>query len=199
MFLLGTSETLFRPIFAFETLIWEGYVPSTGSSVTTNVTLLQDEQYRIVVSDRWWYSKPTENNLAADAQYYTNNWTDSWEWLNYFKPDGHSFLQINGTDVDWGPFSNGDTGHTYTIFYAGEGAPITFGIVDWVDGNYANNECHLHVRIYEEVTVGGHIVDLNPLDATPLWVLGSLAVGLSIAVSLLYRSRVTRTRSALPS
>lgn len=190
---------MFRPIFASETLIWEGYVPSTGSNVTTNVTLLQGMQYRIVVSDRWWYSMPNESNLAADAQYYTTDWTDSWNWGNYFKVDGHSFLQINAADVDWGNFSNGDTGHTYTILYTGQEAPLTFRIVDWVDGNYANNQCKLHVRIYEEVTVGGHIVDLGPLDATPLWVLGILAVAFSIAVSLVYRSRVARTRIALPA
>jgi len=199
MFLLGTSATLFQPIFASETLFWEGYVPSTGSNVTTNVTLLQGKQYRIIASDRWWYSRPNESNLAADAQYYTTNWTDSWNWGNYFKNDSHSFLQINANDVNWGPFSNGDTGHTYTILYTGQEAPITFRIFDWADENYANNECKLHVVIYEEVTVGGHIVDFNPLDTTPLWALGSLAVALSIVVSLAYHSKVARARSALPS
>jgi hypothetical protein len=201
IFLLATSATLSRPIFASETsetLIWEAYVPSTGLNVATNVTLFQGEQYRIVASDRWWYSMPTENNLAADAQYYTTDFTDSWNWGNHFQIDGHSFLQINGNDVDWGPFSNGDTNHTYTILYNGQGALVTFRIVDWVDGNYTNNQCKLDVKIYEEITVGGHIVDFNPLDVTPFWVLGSVAVAFSIVVSLVYRSKVGRARSALP-
>jgi len=198
MFLLGTSATLFRPIFASETLIWEAYVPSTGSNVTTNITLLQGNQYRIVASDRWWYSMPNESNLAADAQYYTTNWTNSWNWTNYFQIDDHSFLQINENDVNWGPFSNGTTGHTYTMLYNGQGAPITFRIFDWVDGNYTNNQCKLDVKIYEEITVGGHIVDFNPISTTPLLTLGSLAVALSIVVSLVYRSKVCRGRSAFP-
>ena len=65
-------------------------------------------------------------------------------------PNSHSFLQINGNDVYWGPFSNGDTGHTYTLMYTGNGEPITFRIVDWIDNVNEGNICHLHVTIYTE-------------------------------------------------
>jgi len=35
----------------------------------------------------------------------------------YPAPDGHSFLQINGADVNWEPISNGNTVHKYSIIY----------------------------------------------------------------------------------
>ncbi|MEM3765645.1 MAG: hypothetical protein QXU46_01305 [Candidatus Bathyarchaeia archaeon] len=58
-------------------------------------------------------------------------------------------MQINGEDVNWGDFSNGDTGHAYSIYFIGTGSTITFRIVDWIDEDYTNNECHLPVEIYE--------------------------------------------------
>ena len=71
-------------------------------------------------------------------------------WTNAFPaPDGHSFLQINDQDVSWGPFSNYSTGHTDSINYVGQGLPITFRLVDWMDGDYSNNFCHLPVQIWE--------------------------------------------------
>jgi hypothetical protein len=81
--------------------------------------------------------------------YYTTG-TQHWDWINHFPaPGGHSFLQIDGKDVDWGPFSNGDTGHTYSMYYEGIGAAIKFKLIDWIDGNYTNNYCHLPIEIYE--------------------------------------------------
>jgi hypothetical protein len=71
-----------------------------------------------------------------------------WDWVSYTYA-GQSFLQINGASIDWGPFSNGDTGHTYTIHYTGTGAPITFTIVDLIDEDYTNNRCHLPIEIWE--------------------------------------------------
>jgi len=160
-------------------LLWEDQVPSSGLEVISPV-LISGRQYTIVVSDRWWYSKPSEDNLAADAMYYTTNYTDSWDWVdNFAAPGGHSFLQIDGQDVDWGPFSNGDTNHTYTIGYAGQDAALLFRIVDWVDGNYSNNECKLLVRIYGEYTVGGTIVDADLLG-TLLYVVSIITVILSV-------------------
>lgn len=160
-------------------LLWEDQVPSSGLEVTSPV-LISGEQYTIVVSDRWWYSKPSEDNLAADAMYYTTNYTDSWDWVdNFAAPGGHSFLQIDVQDVDWGPFSNGDMNHTYTIGYTGQDAALVFRIVDWVDGNYMNNECKLLVRIYGEHTVGGTIIDTD-LFGTSLYVISIFAVILSV-------------------
>ena len=103
---------------------------ATGATITTP-TLQSGGTYRIVASEIFWYDYP--HSLEADAQYYTTA-TTNWNWANHYPaPDGHSFLQINGADVNWGPFSNGDTGHTYSIEYIGQGAPITFQIVDWMD------------------------------------------------------------------
>ena len=123
-------------------------VPSDGTSVTTPAALEAGKVYKIVATEIFWYDE--SNNLAADAMYYTTDDSNAWAWGNHFPaPGGHSFLQINGDNVDWGPFSNGNTGHTYTIYYLGEGIPITFQIVDWIDGDYTNNECHLPVEIYD--------------------------------------------------
>jgi hypothetical protein len=144
-------------VHASDPLIWEGSVSSSGAPVVGPVLTL-GESYTIVASNRWWYNNP--QNLAADAEYYTTDYSDSWNWGNYFRVDDHSFLQINGEDVEWGPFSNGDTNHTYSINYIGQGTAITFAIVDWVDFNYSNNVCHLDVTITESSTcVGGYIVD----------------------------------------
>lgn len=179
-------------------LLWEDQVLSSGLEVTSPV-LISGEQYTIVVSDRWWYSKPSEDNLAADAMYYTTDYTDSWDWVdNLAAPDGHSFLQIDGQDVDWGPFSNGDTNHTYTIGYTGQDAALVFRIVDWVDGDSTNNECKLLVRIYGEHTVGGTIVNAD-LFGTSLYVVSIFAVIFSATFVIVFRGKLfaRRVKSAL--
>lgn len=144
--------------------IWQGQVYSSGDPVVSSV-LENGKRYRIMVSEIFWYNKP--ENFAADAQYYTDDSSNSWNWGNHYPaPDGHSFLQIDGEDKNWGPFSNGNTGHLYSISYVGEGVALTFKIVDWVDLDYDNNDCHFEVRIYSEVTVGGYIADADaPLGA----------------------------------
>jgi len=129
-----------------ETLIWNGLVYSNGGT-TTGPVLDAFIQYRVVAKEIFWYNYAAD--LAADAMYYTDS-PPHWDWINHFPaPGGHSFLQIDGKDVDWGPFSNGNTGHTYSIYYEGTGAAITFKLTDWIDGNYDNNYCHLPVEIYE--------------------------------------------------
>ena len=183
LFLMSMLVIVVLPVLGSETLIWEGSVPANGDPVVSPL-LFQGVSYRIVAEKTWWYNKPPSENLAADAQYYTTDSTNSWTWGNAFHcPDGHSFLQINDQDVDWGPFSNGKsdgTGHFYEIYYVGEEAPITFRLFDWMDGNYANNECHLRIRIYREVTVGGYIVDSNLWELAPL--LGGLAFAAIVTV-----------------
>ena len=147
------------PIFgvtAQETLLWEADVPSTGAPVSSPV-LEAGREYRIVAKGAFasWILGTVVKEYSADAQYYNPNPPDWWIWdpINTFPaPDGHSFLQINGIDVIWGPFNNGDAsglGHEYTTYYTGTGALITFAIVDWIDGDYVDNSCHIHVKIYE--------------------------------------------------
>ncbi len=132
-----------------ETLLWEADVSSKGFPATSP-TLMAGVEYRIVANG-YWRSSAT---YMADAQYYSET-TGRWVWLTWAQPDSHSFLQINGGDVNWGPFSNGVivdgtySGHEYEISYTGGGAPIIFAIVDWLDGDSSNNMCSLHVRIYE--------------------------------------------------
>ena len=181
LFLMSMLVTVVLPVLGSETLVWEGSVSATGESVYSPL-LYQGVSYRIVVEKTWWYNKP--DNLAADAQYYTTDFGNSWTWGNAFHcPDDHSFLQIDEHDVDWGPFSNGKsdgTGHYYEIYYEGEEAPISFRLVDWIDGNYANNICHLRIRIYMETTVGGSIADSNLWEFAPL--LGALAFAIIITI-----------------
>ncbi len=165
-----------------ETLIWEGDVYSSGTPVTSS-PLNAGTPYRIVASEIWFYDDP--HNLAADAQYYTTKSADSWDWLDHYRPDGHSFLQINGQDMNWGAFSNGDTNHTYSLYYAGAGAAVAFRIFDWTDQNYGNNVCHVHVRIFEEVTVGGRVVDSGMPDRAGLLAVAALLGASAVAVPLI--------------
>ena len=150
VFALAFSIMQVYNVKAEETLIWSGNVYSSGGT-TTGPILDAFIQYRVVAKEVFYYSRPSY--LAADAQYYTTDPVHDWNWYNYFPaPDGHSFLQIDEKDVDWGPFSNGvwqDGGHEYSIYYEGTGAAITFRIVDWIDGDYTNNSCHFPVEIYE--------------------------------------------------
>jgi len=186
---IGFLIVAVSPVMAYEVLIWDQYVLGTGEEITSPV-LESGELYRIVADEIWWYNFTF--NLAADAQYYTNDSSDSWDWVNHFPaPDGHSFLQIDGQDVDWGPFSNGDTGHKYTIYYTGEEAAITFRIVDWMDGDYVDNDCKIRVRIYKSVTVGGYVVDSNPFEIVGLWIIGAVMVVL-ITVPVVKYCRKTR-------
>ncbi|MCK4478501.1 hypothetical protein KAU88_08265 [Candidatus Bathyarchaeota archaeon] len=134
-------------------LIWEADVLSTGGPVTSPV-LEAGRVYRIEAKGWFISCDPTYGWVifAGDAQYYTDEFYGTFTygptWTSPLPaPSGHSFLQIDGMDVNWGPFSNVD--HEYTIFYTGTGAPITFTIVDWIDENYAHNFCHIHIKIYE--------------------------------------------------
>jgi hypothetical protein len=171
-----------------ENLVWEGDVYSSGVPVASPV-LASGISYRIVASEMWFYDNSSW--LAADAQYYTTSSIDTWEWLNDYRPGSHSFLQINGTDVDWGPFSNGDTNHTYSIYYNGAGAPITFAIVDWMDHNTGNNECHLHLKIYGEICVGGRVVDSIPSSAVSVFTVGALLLASVATVFVVVHRRKT--------
>ncbi|MCL5876297.1 MAG: PKD domain-containing protein [Candidatus Bathyarchaeota archaeon] len=136
-----------------KSLFWSGTAWSAsdmralyGSNVTSPV-LEADKIYYIEVSEIFWYNASA--SLAADAMYYTTDGSNSWDWSNYHvAPDGHSFLQMDGKDINWGAFSNGATLHTYSIIYVGQGKALTFEIVDWMDGNYDNNYCHLPITIY---------------------------------------------------
>ena len=154
IFALAFSAVQAYNVKADETLIWSGNVYSNGGT-TTGPLLDEFIQYRVVAKEIFWYNYPAL--LAADAMYYTDEPT-VWVWNTghiFEAPDDHSFLQIDGNDVNWGPFSNGigsgsaDGGHEYSIYYEGTGAPITFRIVDWIDEDYTNNSCHLPVEIYE--------------------------------------------------
>jgi len=162
--------------------VWEGDVYSSGTSVVSPV-LEAGTSYVIQAQEIWFYDY--DNNLAADAMYYTTDPGDSWDWQSHSAlVDNHSFLQIDANDVNWGAFSNGDTGHKYTIVYTGGGAALTFGIVDWRDLDYANNVCHIHVLIYSETTVGGYIVDYGVSNAYLAWMFGAVALGVVVAGSV---------------
>ena len=192
LFLVGMLGVVVSPVMAGEVLIWDANVLSSGAAITSPL-LKSGYTYRIVADQIWWYDY--DFNLAADAQYYTTDGSDSWDWANYFTaPGGHSFLQINEQDVDWGAFSNGDTGHTYTIYYTGAEAAITFRIVDWMDENYDNNDCQIRVRIYESVTVGGHVVDSNRFEPANFWVISALMLAVAIAVPVIKYHRKTHSR-----
>lgn len=138
---------------AQETLIWEADVDSTGGAVISPL-LEAGTEYRIVATGIWTSCDPWTGVFlcAADALYYTPGPVfDLYNWnpANTFSAlvvYGHSFLQINGIDVDWGPFSN--VIHEYTIYYTGTDAEIIFTIYDWFDDDFTNNICHIHVQIY---------------------------------------------------
>lgn len=180
-------------LVAAQKLIWEADVLATGEEVI-GPYLGYGKHYRIVATEMFLYNVTA--NLAADAQYYTKDPFDPWVWGDYYYY-GHSFLQINGEDVDWGPFSNGEwgpppTGHTYTIDYIGAGAAITFKIVDWIDDDYDNNESHLPVKIYEIPVVGGYIVDSTPLKIIASWIISAIMMAVLITVPFIKYCRKTR-------
>jgi hypothetical protein len=162
--------------------VWEGDVFSSGVSVVSPV-LEAGTPYIIQAQEIWFYDYA--NNFAADAMFYTTDPSDSWDWQSHNAlPNGHSFLQIDGNDVNWGAFSNGDTGHKYTIVYTGGGTALTFRIWDWRDLDSANNVCHIHVLIYSETTVGGYIVDYGVSNVYWAWMFGAVAFGVVVAGSV---------------
>jgi len=180
LLLVGVSTVMGR------SLVWEGSVYSSGVEVIGPV-LTSGTQYVIVAKNTWWY-KYIPYNLAADAMYYTTDPSDNIFWGNHFPaPGGHSFLQIDNNDFDWGSFSNGDTGHTYTIGWTGSGAPVSFRIRDWNDSNYENNVCHIDVYIYVDVTVGGRIADEQGQVLTYFAVTGII---LSCAVTRAFAKKI---------
>jgi hypothetical protein len=141
------------------TLVWYGQASSSTGAVKTGPVLESGVSYRIVAMNPWLYN--IDDNTAADAMYYTTNATSNMYWggVNFPCPGGHSFLQVSGQDVNWGPFSDGEFNHTYTIHAVGNGTTVTFQIHDWMDSNYANNYCHIDIYIYLDVVVGGRVAD----------------------------------------
>ena len=193
LFLVGVLKVAVSPVAAGEYLVWEGSVYSSGAEVYSSV-LESGGRYRIEVSEIWWYDYYDEN-LAADAMYYTTSALDSWDWVNHFPaPDGHSFLQMNSLDVNWGSFSNGDTGHTYSIRCIGNGTSVSFRIWDWMDGIYDNNVCHLPVKIYKDVTVGGYVVDSDSAGFFMPWVVGAFLLAVGVTVPLVSCCKKLRDR-----
>lgn len=174
LFVLGLCGLLVLPAVASSSLVWEGDAYSSGVEVSSS-PLNYGVLYRIVAAEVWFY-KGLGDNLAADAMYYTTDYLNSVFWGNHFAlPNGHSFLQINRQDENWGPFSNGDSGnHTYTIYYTGTGAALAFRIVDWNDSSYTENFCHIHIKIFRDVTVGGSIADLAPDGVIVSFVVGAV-------------------------
>jgi hypothetical protein len=170
-------------------LVWEAQVSSSGVEVVSPV-LRSGVNYGVVVNDSWVYDVLA--NLGADAEYYTTDYHDTWMWGNYYElPNGESFLQIDRLNVDLGPFSNGDTGHTYVTYLVGEGKSLGFRIYDWLDGNYSNNSCHLTVQIYEECTVGGRVVDPDAVNVSLMVGVPLLAVVLAVHAVLCYKKRLS--------
>lgn len=182
-FLLGMFVVSVSPVVAVTGLVWEGEVSSSGNKVVSLI-LENGWPYRIVAMNTWWYN--LADNLAADAMYYTTNSSNNNYWGIHFRaPGNHSFLQIDEQDFDWGPFSDGDTSHTYTIYYVGNGSAIAFRIVDWVDGNYGNNECHINVKIFLEANlVGGYVVDRASPEIFKYVAVGALVLAGAVAVPI---------------
>jgi hypothetical protein len=146
--LLALATVTMLPIYSAkaDTWVWTGNVSSSGA-ITNGPVLLLGAVYHIEADETFWYNYTA--GLCADAMYYTTDPSNGWQWGNNFAPPSrHSFLQIDGQDMAWGAFSNGDTGHSYSVVFMGTGAAISLQIVDWMDGDYSNNNCHLRVNIY---------------------------------------------------
>jgi hypothetical protein len=97
--------------------------------------------------------------------------------------------------VSWGSYSGGETNHTYTILYTGTGEPLTFRIVDWMDGNYTNNVSHIHVIIYRTITVGGRIADSSPWGTATYFAIGGVVFAALVAVPIIRYQRKTQKRN----
>lgn len=94
--MLVATPILMLSVEAQSTFPWEASVSSTGEPVSSPA-LESGKRYLIIAEEMWWYDYP--NNLAADAQYYTTDDSNSWTWGNNSPaPDGHSFLQINSEE-----------------------------------------------------------------------------------------------------
>jgi hypothetical protein len=157
-------------VHAETTLVWKDTAYSnTGAPITTPI-LEMGKQYTINATSCFWYN--ASSGFQADAQYYTTS-NNGWYWDNNLSlANGHSFLQINGTDANWGPFSNGETGHEYSITYSGQGSALTFQIVDWMDQNYTNNNCHIVISIYLEnspISTNSPNPTSNPSNSIPIY------------------------------
>jgi hypothetical protein len=156
----GVLAIALSPVLAVgPTLVWYGQVPSDTGAVVTGPVLDAGVSYRIVAMNPWLYN--VGDNVAADAMFYTTNSSSNvfWGGVHFPCPGGHSFLQVSGQDWNWGPFSDGETNHTYTKYSVGNGTAVTFQIHDWMDDDYENNYCHIDVYIYVDVVVGGRVAD----------------------------------------
>jgi hypothetical protein len=167
IFLMILSALMLLPAYTAkaDTLLWSSDVSSNGTPVNSPV-LQSGVTYRIkaygTFFNDYYPAEDLTQSIFVDAQYYTTPPYDTsglvnyyWTWATHYQPNGHSFLQINAQDVDWGPFSNGGWdpvnglfGHEYEIYYVGEGAPIAFSVFDWLDLDYTDNMCHITVEIY---------------------------------------------------
>ncbi len=159
--LIAVTVPIFGVKAPTETLIWEAIVWSGPTPTPVASPVLEyGREYRIVAKGSFISCDPNWGYavFAADPQYYTMEFFGLWSvpnWWFWTSPvlASPSILQIDGKNVYWGPFDNGGAtwseGHEYTISYIGVGAPITFTIADWIDGDYTFNFSHFNIQIYE--------------------------------------------------
>ena len=152
---ISSSIVFSGQVSAANTPFWVENAYSRTGDIVTTPPLKEGYQYQIIAQEIFWYNYA--GCVEADAMYYTTE-TASWQWNNQYPcPDGHSFLQMNGKDVNWGPFSNGDQGHTYYTVVDGHNEPVTFQVRDWIDADITNNNCHIAITIYEIPIVLGMV------------------------------------------
>ena len=124
-------------------LLEELNVPSTGGTITSTMTLLDGQLYRLEASGTF----SAGAGITADAEYSSGPssylWRDDVEGYEQYG-EGLLELKVNGNFVEWGPYN---PTHVYTLDMVGTGNPVVFEFSIY-DIYFPNNSGSLSAGIY---------------------------------------------------
>ncbi|TWT94109.1 hypothetical protein Pla108_38210 [Botrimarina colliarenosi] len=143
--LFGGQEAIFDNVFVADPdleLIEVVTLPGQGESVSTQATLASGLPYRIEVVGAVGVSGPT--GPQADAEYL--GFDNPIDTIN----DIDVGVLVDGSPVDWGPYSND---HVYSTDLIGDGAPLSFGFADTFAGDNVGSFTVLVYQIPEPATI----------------------------------------------
>jgi len=152
------SVGLFSPrceygTYAGSTMVWSGFAPATGGTVTTD-PLNPNMDYFVEASGTYFAGGNGLFDIEADAEYSQDAyqranalaWTD--EVRNYEAfGEGLVELYIDGAAVEWGNFN---ASHRYTLDVTPTGVPLDIS-ANIYDTYAPNNTGGLCVAVYVEV------------------------------------------------
>ena len=169
--LIVTAFLLFGIAPAQAALLETINLPSNGVTINSTEVLALGTPYTVEVSGTFQIGCIGSPPCPTDAEYYVpsagGNAGDPFDNTGFSNTPGVGLdvgVQINGINIDWGPF---EVSRIYSILFIGLGDTIALRIND---SNYGDNSGSLTVKIFSQNGV-------VPVPAA-VWLFGTALIGL---------------------